>query len=74
MQLSKTCTHCQSGLTAVKLAQSAEGHQDVYDILLQYTQQGSKVTNPEVESRQEEETKVWMPDRNEIQLVSFTLY
>ena len=67
----------QSGLTALKLAQS-EGHQDVYDILLQYTQQGSKVTSPEPaenESRQEEETKVWVPERNEIQVlvVIFTL-
>ena len=42
--------HCQSGLTALKLAQF-EGHQDVCDILLQYTQQGSKVMmNPEEES------------------------
>ena len=75
MQLSKTCTHCQSGLTAVKLAQS-EGHQDVYDILLKYTQQGSKVTSPEpgeIESRQEEERKVWMTDRNGIRIISFTL-
>ena len=38
--------HCQSGLTALKVAQS-EGRQDVCDILLQYTQQGSKVTAPE---------------------------
>ena len=52
-----TCTHCQSGLTALKLAQS-ERHQDVCDILLQYTQQGPKVIHPEPvksEMRQEED-------------------
>ena len=53
-----THTRSQSGLTALKVAQS-EGHQDVCDILLQYTQQGVKVSSPEQkesESRQEEET------------------
>ena len=52
-----TCTHCQSGLTALKLAQS-ERHQDVCDILLRYTQQGSKFIHPEPvksETRQEED-------------------
>ena len=49
-------THSQSGLTALKVAQS-EGHQDVCDILLQYTQQSPKVSHPESESRQREETK-----------------
>ena len=54
----QTYTHSQSGLTALKVAQS-EGQQDVCDILLQYTQRGSKVTNQELagELRQEEETK-----------------
>ena len=49
----------QSGLTAVKVAQS-ESHQDVCDILLQYSQQSTKVTPPQQEvseSTQEEETK-----------------
>ena len=52
-----TCTHCQSGLTALKLAQS-EGHQDICDTLLQYTQQGPKVIHSEPvksERRQEED-------------------
>ena len=45
------------------MAQSEEGHQDVCDILLRYTQQGgSKVISPEQEvimseARQEEEVK-----------------
>ena len=51
----------QSGLTALKMAQSEGGHQDVYDILLRYTQHGvSKVISPEQEvseARQEEEVK-----------------
>ena len=47
-----TCTHSQSGLTALKVAQS-EGHQDVCDILIQYSQQGSKVITP----KQAEERK-----------------
>ena len=37
---SVTCTHFQSGLTALKMAQSEGGHQDVRAILLRYTQQG----------------------------------
>ena len=51
----KTCTHSQSGLTALKVAQS-EARQDVCGILVQYSQQGAKVTTPEQsESRREEE-------------------
>ena len=56
-----THTHFQTGLTALKMAQSEGGHQDVCDILLQYTQHGgSKVISPEQEvseARQEEEVK-----------------
>ena len=55
----KSCTHYQSGLTALKVALS-EGHQDVCDILLQHAQQGPKVTSPEregSESSDEEEAK-----------------
>jgi hypothetical protein len=33
-----TCTHFQSGLTALRMAQSEGGHQDVCDLLLRYTQ------------------------------------
>ena len=54
-----TCAHCQSGLTALKVAQS-EAHRDVCDILLQYSQQGAKVSSAEQaesNSRKEEETK-----------------
>ena len=40
--------HFQSGVTALKVAQS-EAHQEVYDILLQYTQEGAKVIHPEKE-------------------------
>jgi hypothetical protein len=51
----------QSGLTALKMAQSEGGHQDVCDILLRYTQHsGAKVISPEQEvseARQEEEVK-----------------
>ena len=57
--ITNTYTHCQSGLTALKVAQS-EGHQDVCDMLLQYTQQGAKVTTPEQEESEtsdEEGTK-----------------
>ena len=56
-----TCTHFQSGVTALKMAQSEGGHQDVCDILLRYTQHsGSKVIGPEQqmsEARKEEELK-----------------
>lgn len=54
----ETCTCCQSGLMALKVAQS-EAHLDICDILLQYTRQGSKVILPEQESEstEEEETK-----------------
>ena len=51
-----TCTHCQTGLTALKVA----AHRDVCDILLQYSQRGAKVSSAEQEesdSRKEEETK-----------------
>ena len=42
-------TQLQSGLMALKVAQS-EGYQDICDILLQfYTQQGPKVITPEHE-------------------------
>ena len=65
-----THMHSQSGLTALKVAQS-EGHQDVCDILLQYTQQGSKVISPEPEERQVKKRKaelaiaeVGVDDRN----------
>ena len=67
-KLTKTCTHTQSGLTALKVAQS-EAHQDICDILRQYSKQGAKVTTPErCESRQVEERKadlaeVGMDDR-----------
>ena len=44
------------------MAQS-EGHQDVCDILLQYTQQDSKVTAPEQEeSETSDEEEVGMDD------------
>ena len=50
----QTHTHFQSGLTALRMAQSEGGHQDVCDILLRYTRHdGSKVISPE----QEEEVK-----------------
>ena len=53
------CTHFQSGVPALKMAQSEGGHQDVCDILLRYTQHsGSKVISPEQqvsEVRKEEE-------------------
>ena len=57
----QTHVHFQSGLTALKMAQSDGGHQDVCDILLRYTQHGgSKVISPEQEvskARQEEEVR-----------------
>jgi ribonuclease BN (tRNA processing enzyme) len=56
-----THTHFQTGLTALKVAQSEGGHQEVCDILLRYTQHGgAKVIGPEQElseARQEEEVK-----------------
>ena len=80
MNMKHAHMHCQSGLTALKVAQS-EGHQNVCDILLQHSQQGSKVISPapgESGSRQVEERKaeVGMDDsctEIECQLVSFTL-
>ena len=68
----------------MKVAQS-DAHQDVCDILLQYIQQGAKVTTPqqeESESTQEEETKAelaevyggsWRYTGIEYQLMSFSL-
>ena len=50
----KTCTHCQSGLTALKVAQS-EGQQDVCDILLQYTQEDTNTQQTRRESEKEKE-------------------
>ena len=56
-----SCTHFQTGLAALRMAQFEGGHQDMCDILLRYTQQGgSKVISPEQEvseARQEEEVK-----------------
>ena len=40
----QTHTHFQSGLTALRMAQSEGGHQDVCDILLRYTQHGGSNT------------------------------
>ena len=37
-------THFQTGLTALRMAQSEGGHQDVCDILLRYTQHGGSNT------------------------------
>ena len=58
----------QNGLTALKLVQSriqTEAHQEICDILMQYTQQGSKVIHPEQEEselRQEEKTKAGLAE------------
>ena len=49
-----TCTHCQSGLTALKVAQS-EAHEDICDILLQYTRQGANTQQKRRESEKEKE-------------------
>ena len=46
--------HSQSGLTALKVAQS-EGHQDVCDVLLQYTQQDTNTQQTRRESEKEKE-------------------
>ena len=56
--------HSQSGLTALKLAQS-EGHQDISDILLQYSRQGPKVITP---TDDEESTKVKPPPLQEAEV------
>ena len=51
---SLTCTHFQSGLTALKMAQSEGGHQDVRAILLRYTQQGGSNTQQTCTERGDE--------------------
>ena len=55
----------------MKLAQS-EGHQDVYDVLLQYTQQGSKVIMiPEEESESKQEKAKADPHGAEVSMTKF---
>ena len=60
-------THFQSGLTALKMAQSEGGHQDVCDILLWYTQQCSNTQQTErggeeETNRQQQETNTQLTE------------
>ena len=67
---SVTCTHFQSGLTALRMAQSEGGHQDVCDILLRHTQHdGSSIQQTERGSegegemnRQQQETNAQLTE------------
>jgi hypothetical protein len=59
-----TCTHFQSGLTALRMAQSEERHQDVCDLLLRYTQQGSNTQQTKTGSEGEGETNRQQQDTN----------